>query len=67
MGLHVSATLNTTNLASSMSYQCAKHQTSSSTGARLDLQWCQLLNAEYLTNWGNSWIHTAIFDRKPVS
>jgi len=36
------------------------------TGARLDLQWRQLLNVEYLTDGGNSWIHTAIFDGKPV-
>jgi len=36
------------------------------TGAPLDLQWRQLLNVEYLTDGGNSWIHTAIFDGKPV-
>jgi hypothetical protein len=36
------------------------------TGARLDLQWRQLLNVEYLTDGGNSWIHTAVFDGKPV-
>ena len=36
------------------------------TGARLDLQWRQLMNVEYLTDGGNSWIHTAVFDGKPV-
>mmetsp|Transcript_15397 Transcript_15397/g.34971 ORF Transcript_15397/g.34971 Transcript_15397/m.34971 type:complete len:598 (-) Transcript_15397:320-2113(-) len=36
------------------------------TGARLDLEWKQLLNVEYLTDGGNSWIHTAIYDGKPV-
>jgi serine/threonine protein kinase len=36
------------------------------TGARLDLQWRQLANVEYLTDGGNSWIHTAVFDGKPV-
>jgi len=50
--------------AASISYQ-RKNRTSI-TGARLDLQWRQLLNVEYLTDGGNSWIHTAIFDGKPV-
>jgi len=36
------------------------------TGARLDLQWRQLHNVEYLTDGGNSWIHTAVYDGKPV-
>ena len=36
------------------------------TGARLDLQWRQLHNVEYLTDGGNSWIHTAVFNGKPV-
>ena len=36
------------------------------TGARLDLQWRQLHNVEYLTDGGNSWIHTAVFNEKPV-
>lgn len=36
------------------------------TGARLDLQWRQLTNVEYLTDGGNSWIHTAVFDGKSV-
>eukprot|EP00934_Nitzschia_sp_Nitz4_P005541 Nitzschia sp. Nitz4//scaffold11_size288233//198299//200606//NITZ4_000797-RA/size288233-snap-gene-0.29-mRNA-1//1//CDS//3329534143//5531//frame0 len=36
------------------------------TGARLDLQWRQLHNVEYLTDGGNSWIHTAVFKGKPV-
>jgi len=36
------------------------------TGAKLDLQWRQLQNAEYLTDGGNSWIHTAVFNGKPV-
>lgn len=36
------------------------------TGGRLDLQWRQLQNVEYLTDGGNSWIHTAVFNGKPV-
>lgn len=36
------------------------------TGAPLDLQWRQLSNVEYLTDGGNSWIHTAVFQGKPV-
>jgi serine/threonine protein kinase len=36
------------------------------TGARLDLQWRQLSNVEYLTDGGNSWIHTAVFQGRPV-
>jgi hypothetical protein len=36
------------------------------TGARLDLQWRQLTNVEYLTDGGNSWIHTAVLDGKSV-
>ena len=36
------------------------------TGALLDLQWRQLQNVEYLTDGGNSWIHTAVFQGKPV-
>jgi hypothetical protein len=36
------------------------------TGGRLDLQWKQLRNIEYLTDGGNSWIHTAILDGRPV-
>jgi serine/threonine protein kinase len=36
------------------------------TGAPLDLQWRQLHNVEYLTDGGNSWIHTAVFQGKPV-
>lgn len=36
------------------------------TGARLDLKWRQLTNVEYLTDGGNSWIHTAVFSEKPV-
>mmetsp|Transcript_7719 Transcript_7719/g.22605 ORF Transcript_7719/g.22605 Transcript_7719/m.22605 type:complete len:863 (+) Transcript_7719:344-2932(+) len=47
-----------------ISYQRADR--TSITGARLDLQWRQLLNVEYLTDGGNSWIHTAVFDGKPV-
>lgn len=35
-------------------------------GAKLDLQWRQLQNVEYLTDGGNSWIHTAVFQGKPV-
>jgi hypothetical protein len=36
------------------------------TGGRLDLQWRQLQNVEYLTDGGNSWIHTAVFNGRPV-
>jgi serine/threonine protein kinase len=36
------------------------------TGAELNLQWRQLQNVEYLTDGGNSWIHTAVFRDKPV-
>jgi serine/threonine protein kinase len=36
------------------------------TGAQLDLQWRQLQNVEYLTDGGNSWIHTAVLNGKPV-
>jgi SH3-like domain-containing protein len=36
------------------------------TGAQLDLQWRQLHNVEYLTDGGNSWIHTAVFNGKLV-
>ena len=36
------------------------------TGASLDLQWRQLSNVEYLTDGGNSWIHTAVLNGKPV-
>lgn len=36
------------------------------TGAELNLQWRQLQNVEYLTDGGNSWIHTAVFNDKPV-
>jgi serine/threonine protein kinase len=36
------------------------------TGAQLDLQWRQLHNVEYLTDGGNSWIHTSVYNGKPV-
>lgn len=36
------------------------------TGARLDLQWRELTNVEYLTDGGNSWIHTAVLNGMPV-
>lgn len=36
------------------------------TGAKLDLSWRQLQNVEYLTDGGNSWIHTAVFSGRPV-
>lgn len=35
-------------------------------GAKLDLQWKQLQNVEYLTDGGNSWIHTAVLQGRPV-
>ena len=49
--------------------QTIRHQRAekvSVTGARLDLQWRQLANVEYLTDGGNSWIHTAVYNGKPV-
>lgn len=36
------------------------------TGARLDLEWRELTNVEYLTDGGNSWIHTAVYNETPV-
>jgi SH3-like domain-containing protein len=42
------------------------NQLQSVTGERLDLQWRQLRHVEYLTDGGNSWIHTAILDGRPV-
>lgn len=36
------------------------------TGAKLDLAWRQLSNVEYLTDGGNSWIHTAVLNGRPV-
>eukprot|EP00536_Pseudo-nitzschia_multiseries_P018816 jgi/Psemu1/230355/e_gw1.3162.5.1 len=48
----------------SLAYQRANK--TSITGARLDLQWKQLSNVDYLTDGGNSWIHTAVYDGKPV-
>lgn len=36
------------------------------TGAPLDLAWRQLHNVEYLTDGGNSWIHTAVLNGTPV-
>ena len=44
--------------------QC--NQQISLTGGRLDLQWKQLRHVEYLTDGGNSWIHTAVLDGRPV-
>ena len=43
-----------------------RHEHSSITGAPLDLAWRQLSNVEYLTDGGNSWIHTAVYQQKPV-
>jgi len=37
------------------------------TGAPLDLQWRQMQKVEYLTDGGNSWIHTAVYDGNPVA
>mmetsp|Transcript_32431 Transcript_32431/g.53635 ORF Transcript_32431/g.53635 Transcript_32431/m.53635 type:complete len:347 (+) Transcript_32431:871-1911(+) len=42
------------------------NQQLSVTGCPLDLQWKQLRHVEYLTDGGNSWIHTAILDGRPV-
>jgi len=36
------------------------------TGANLELQWRNLQNVEYLTDGGNSWIHTAVLNGRPV-
>jgi hypothetical protein len=36
------------------------------TGANLELQWRSLQNVEYLTDGGNSWIHTAVLNGRPV-
>jgi len=36
------------------------------TGAQLNLQWDSLRNVEYLTDGGSNWIHTAVFNGKPV-
>jgi len=36
------------------------------TGARLDLKWKHLHHVEYLTDGGNSWIHTAMLNGRPV-
>lgn len=36
------------------------------TGASLEVSWSDLLNIEYLTDGGNSWIHTAIMGNRPV-
>lgn len=36
------------------------------TGAPLNLQWRALANVEYLTDGGNSWIHSAVYNGKPV-
>jgi serine/threonine protein kinase len=54
---------------SSVEKQVIRHQRLekvSVTGAPLDLQWRQLSNVEYLTDGGNSWIHTAVYNGKPV-
>jgi len=55
-----------TNRPTSRGISYQRVDKTSITGARLDLQWRQLLNVEYLTDGGNSWIHTAVFDGKPV-
>jgi hypothetical protein len=76
VGLHLtpphSAAANFTrseHLPSNGSSIAIRHQRvdqTSVTGARLDLQWRQLHNVEYLTDGGNSWIHTAVFHGKAV-
>jgi Protein kinase domain len=38
----------------------------SATMAPLNLQWRSLQNVEYLTDGGNSWIHSAVYQGKPV-
>ena len=43
-----------------------RQERTSVTGARLDLAWRQLTNVEYLTDGGNSWIHTAVLNGRPV-
>lgn len=36
------------------------------TGARLNIQWRQLSNVEYLCDGGHTWIHTAVYEGSPV-
>jgi hypothetical protein len=50
----------------SMMRPSQSNQLVSITGRRLDMEWRQLRQVEYLTDGGNSWIHTAILDDKPV-
>lgn len=42
------------------------HHQLSVTGAHLNLRWSALKNVEYLTDGGNSWIHTAVCNGRPV-
>jgi serine/threonine protein kinase len=43
-----------------------RQERTSVTGAPLDLAWRQLNNVEYLTDGGNSWIHTAVLNGQPI-
>lgn len=56
----------TNNTGPSIAIRHQRVERYSVTGAKLDLQWRQLQNVEYLTDGGNSWIHTAVFQGKPV-
>mmetsp|Transcript_21063 Transcript_21063/g.45787 ORF Transcript_21063/g.45787 Transcript_21063/m.45787 type:complete len:731 (+) Transcript_21063:210-2402(+) len=50
----------------SIQIQHRRVEKASVSGAPLDLQWRQLHNVEYLTDGGNSWIHTAVYQGRPV-
>jgi serine/threonine protein kinase len=50
----------------SIRIQHQRVEKASVTGAPLDLQWRQLHNVEYLTDGGNSWVHTAVFQGRPI-
>jgi serine/threonine protein kinase len=63
---HAAAALRSQAPSAMMRFQQPRLDRYSVTGAQLDLQWRQLRNVEYLTDGGNSWIHTAVFDGKPV-
>lgn len=54
------------NVGAGISIRHQRADKYSVTGAELNLQWRQLQNVEYLTDGGNSWIHTAVFKDKPV-
>lgn len=65
-GASISRSEHTPSMAQPAGIRHQRTEHTSVTGARLDLQWRQLQNVEYLTDGGNSWIHTAVFNGKPV-